>query len=121
MKSSMLIVDDSPYLHKLIRTYLEGESLEIHSVYEGAEAISAVAEIRPNLILLDVDMPIIDRFEVCRRLKANPATEVFPIIFLTAEVSPGTQIKGLDLGAIDYMTKRFKPDELRSRFMPPCN
>jgi diguanylate cyclase (GGDEF)-like protein len=65
--------------------------------------------------LLDLDMPILDGFEVCRRLKANPVTQSLPIIFLTAEVSTETQIKGLDLGANDYMTKRFKPQELRAR------
>jgi two-component system, cell cycle response regulator len=115
MRDSILIVDDSPNLHKLVRTYLEGESISIHSAFDGSEGISAAARLKPSLILLDVDMPVLDGFEVCRRLKANIATKSLPIIFLTADVSPSNQIKGLDLGAGDYMTKRFKPEELRAR------
>lgn len=115
MKDSILIVDDSPNLHTLIRTYLEHEFINIHSAYNGSDAISAAAKLRPGLILLDVDMPVLDGFEVCRRLKANASTQSLPIIFLTADASPSDQIKGLDLGASDYMTKRFKPEELRAR------
>jgi diguanylate cyclase (GGDEF)-like protein len=115
VKNSILIVDDSPNLHKLIRAYLEEETIAIHSAYNGADGITAAAKLRPGLILLDLDMPVLDGFEVCRRLKANPTTRSLPIIFLTADVSADKQIKGLDLGANDYMTKRFKPEELRAR------
>jgi two-component system cell cycle response regulator len=115
VKSSILIVDDSPNLHKLIRTYLEGEPLSIHSAFDGPAGISAAVHLQPDLILLDVDMPVLDGFEVCRRLKADPATQMLPVIFLTADTSPSNQIKGLDLGAGDYMTKRFKPEELKAR------
>lgn len=115
MNNSILVVDDSPNLHKLIRTYLEGEPLSIHSAYNGTDAIVAAVALKPDLILLDLDMPVLDGFEVCRRLKTNTVTSSLPIIFLTADASPASQVRGLDLGASDYMTKRFKPDELRAR------
>ena len=115
MKDSILVIDDSPNLHKLIRVYLEDEPICVHSAYNGSDGIAAAATLRPSLILLDLDMPVVDGFEVCRRLKANPATQTLPVMFLTADVSTQTQIKGLDLGANDYITKRFKPQELRAR------
>ena len=76
MKNSILIVDDSPNLHKLIRAYLEEEPIAIHSAYNGSDGITAAGKIRPGLILLDLDMPVLDGFEVCRRLKANPTTRL---------------------------------------------
>jgi diguanylate cyclase (GGDEF)-like protein len=115
MKESLLIIDDSANLHKLVRTYLENESFDIHSAFNGTEGIAAAAKLLPDLILLDLDMPDLDGFEVCRRLKKDPATQSLPILFLTGDVSVNKQIKGLDLGANDYMTKRFKPEELLAR------
>jgi diguanylate cyclase (GGDEF)-like protein len=115
MNNSILVVDDSPNLHKLVRTYLEGEPLSIHSAYNGTEAMEVAVTLKPDLILLDVDMPDLNGFEVCRWLKTNAVTNSLPIIFLTADTSPCNQVKGLDLGATDYMTKRFKPEELRAR------
>ena len=117
MKNSILIVDDSPNLHKLIRAYLEEETIAIHSAYNGSDGITAAAKLRPDLILLDLDMPILDGFEVCRRLKANPLTQSLPIIFLTVDVSADKQDQRghLDLGANDYMTKlASSPEELRT-------
>jgi diguanylate cyclase (GGDEF)-like protein len=115
MNSSILIVDDSPYLLKLVRAALYGEPVEIHSVEGGEAAISTAASLRPSLILLDVDLPEMDGFEVCRRLKANPATESIPVLFLTADVAVGDQVKGLNLGAAGYITKPFKAEDLRAR------
>jgi two-component system cell cycle response regulator len=115
MRESILIIDDSPNLHKLIRTYLEGEPHVLHSAYNGLDGLTAATSLLPDLVLLDLDMPDLDGFEVCRRLKANPITQSLPIIFLTGDVSATKQVKGLDLGANDYMTKRFKPEELRAR------
>lgn len=115
MNNSILVVDDSPSLHKLVRTYLEGERLSIHSAYNGTEAMEIAVTLKPDLILLDVDMPDLNGFEVCHWLKTNAVTDSLPIIFLTADASPCNQVKGLDLGASDYMTKCFKPEELRAR------
>jgi diguanylate cyclase (GGDEF)-like protein len=115
MNDSILIVDDSPIFHTLIRTYLEGEPVNIHSAYNGSAGVAAAAALSPGLILLDMDMPDVDGFEVCRRLKADLATQSLPIVFLTAGISHNDRITGLDLGANDYMSKRVKPEELRAR------
>jgi diguanylate cyclase (GGDEF)-like protein len=115
MKSSILIVDDSEFLHKLVRAHLEAEPIELHSASGGDEALAAALHLKPSLILLDVDMPEMNGFEVCRRLKENPVTEHIPIIFLTAEMASENKVKGLNLGGNDYITKPFKPDELRAR------
>jgi two-component system, cell cycle response regulator len=115
MRDSVLIVDDAPNLHKLIRAYLADEAITIHSAFNGPDGIRMAEKIGPGVILLDVDMPHTDGFEVCERLKASPATQSLPIIFLTADASPKSHVKGLDLGADDYMSKRFKPEELRAR------
>jgi diguanylate cyclase (GGDEF)-like protein len=115
MRDSVLIVDDAPNLHKLVRAYLAGEAIDVHSAFNGPEGIMMAQKLGPGVILLDVDMPHLNGFEVCERLKANQTTQSLPIIFLTADVSPRSHVKGLDMGADDYMTKRFKPDELRAR------
>jgi diguanylate cyclase (GGDEF)-like protein len=115
MKSSILVVDDSAFLHRLVRAYLQDEPLTIHSAYSGDEAIKRAATLRPHLILLDVDMPALNGFDVCRQLKANPITQNIPIIFLTAFSAPDEKVRGLDLGANDYITKPFKPEEFCAR------
>lgn len=115
MLQRALIVDDSMPLHKLIKTHMDGEGLEFHSAYGGEAALTMAAAIHPSLILLDVDMPDMDGFEVCRRLKSNSETTTIPVIFLTADFDTHDKIKGLDLGAVDYVTKPFKPEELCAR------
>jgi diguanylate cyclase (GGDEF)-like protein len=115
MPESILIIDDSVPLHKLIKSYLAPEMLKIRSAYDGESGLAATANPRPSLILLDVDLPGIDGFEVCRRLKANPSTASIPIIFLTASALTSKKVKGLELGATDYIVKPFKPEELCAR------
>lgn len=115
MNNNILVVDDSEPVHKLIRAQLETEPLHIHSVFDGEAALCKARELRPCLILLDVDLPRMDGFEVCRRLKADPALAAVPIIFLTADQSVCDKVRGLDLGAVDYVTKPFKPPELQAR------
>lgn len=115
MSKTVLIVDDSIPVHKLVKTHLEPDLLILHSSYDGESALAAAVSLHPNLILLDVDMPLLDGFEVCRRLKLNPATAAIPLIFLTADSVLTDKVKGLDLGASDYITKPFKPEELRAR------
>jgi len=115
MNNYILVVDDSEPVHKLIRAQLESEPLEIHSVFDGEGALRKASELRPSLILLDVDLPRMDGFEVCRRLKADPGMAAVPIIFLTADQSVCDKVRGLDMGAVDYITKPFKPPELQAR------
>jgi two-component system, cell cycle response regulator len=115
MLQRTLIVDDSIPLHKLIKTHLDGAGLEFYSAYDGPAALALAGDVRPRLILLDVDMPGMDGFEVCRRLKTNVETTTIPIIFLTADFHANDKVMGLDLGAVDYVTKPFKPEELCAR------
>jgi diguanylate cyclase (GGDEF)-like protein len=115
MQQKLLIADDSTQLHTLVKTQLEPDSLACHSAYDGEAAIALAATIQPDLILLDVDMPRLDGFEVCRRLKANPLTGDIPVIFLTADSMLNDSVRGLDCGAIDYIAKPFRPEDLRAR------
>jgi two-component system, cell cycle response regulator len=115
MKQSILIIDDSPPLHKLVRAILGDEPVTIHSAYCAEEGLTMAAQVKPALILLDVDMPKIDGFEVCRRLKTDPATQYIAIAFLTAKTTLSQKVAGLNFGASDYIAKPFKPEELLAR------
>jgi two-component system, cell cycle response regulator len=115
MLERALIVDDAVPLHRLIRSQLHKEHLEFHSAYNGPDGLSMAASLRPSLILLDVDMSEMDGFEVWRRLKASAATTTIPVIFLTADFEIKDKITGLNMGAVDYVTKPFKPEELSAR------
>jgi diguanylate cyclase (GGDEF)-like protein len=114
-KSNLLMVDDSRYMHKMVRAYLEPDPLMLHSAYDGQTALDQVAQLKPSLILMDIDMPEMDGLEVYRRLKCSPSALNIPIIFLTADCSVHDKVTALDMGAVDYITKPFKPDELRAR------
>jgi diguanylate cyclase (GGDEF)-like protein len=115
MAKSVLIVDDSIPLHTLIKTQLKSEPLRFHSAHDGESGLLTASSFRPDLILLDVDMPGMDGFEVCQRLKANPLTASIPLIFLTAGGTLSDKVKGLELGGADYIVKPFKPEELKAR------
>lgn len=115
MADKILVIDDSPEIHTLVRVRLGKERVVIHSALDGASGLAAAREIRPDLILLDVEMPDRDGFAVCADLKADPMTMDVPIIFLTGATSTEDKIRGLDLGATDYVTKPFDPAELRAR------
>jgi len=115
MPHTVLLIDDSMPFHKLVKAYLEPDHMTIESVYDGEAGLAAAAKDRPSLILLDIDMPRLDGFEVCRRLKANPATESIPLIFLTANSISSDTISGLEMGASDYISKPFKPQQFRAR------
>ena len=115
MQQTVMIVDDSIPVHILVKNQLGQEKLKFHSVYDGVSAMSAAADMQPSLILMDVDMPRADGFEACRFIKSNPLTAAIPLIFVSGNSLVGHKVKGLDLGAVDYITKPFKPDELRAR------
>ena len=115
MSQRVLIVDDTRNIHALIRARLIGEAVELHSAYTSNDALTMAGTILPDLILLDVDMPEVDGFELCRRFKANPVTMNIPIVFLTGAGSTEVKLRGLELGAVDYVTKPFEPAELRAR------
>src|SRR5208283_3238025 len=89
--------------------------LEFFSCFDGLQAQATASMVQPDLILLDVDLPGADGFEICRRLKSDPATAEIPIVFLTGAASTEEKLRGLELGATDYIIKPFDPAELRAR------
>ena len=109
----VLVVDDEPNIVQLARLYLEREGFRIETVGDGPGALKAVAELRPALVVLDVMLPGLDGFEVCRQLRA--ANNPVPIIMVTARDEDIDKIIGLELGADDYLTKPFNPRELVAR------
>jgi diguanylate cyclase (GGDEF)-like protein len=111
----MLVVDDSPSIHKLIRAHLASEPVRIHSAYDGESGLSKAQAIQPNLVLMDMDMPGMKGLEVCRRLKASPRTADVPVIFVTIDCSTNDKVKAFEMGAVDYITKPFAADEIRAR------
>jgi diguanylate cyclase (GGDEF)-like protein/PAS domain S-box-containing protein len=117
----LLIVDDSEDIQELVRVWLAREALDFFSCADGRDAQAAAAELRPDLILLDVDLPGADGFEVCKRLKSDPATADIPIVFLTGASSTEEKLRGLEMGATDYITKPFDPAELRARVRSSLN
>lgn len=115
MTERILVVDDDPDILKFIRVNLELEGFGVEVATSGADAIEAVSAQPPDLVLLDVMMPGMDGFGVLRRLRAHPAAANTSIILLTARTLPEDRIRGLELGADDYITKPFDVDELIAR------
>ena len=115
-KPRILIVDDALTNLKMLITMLEGD-YDITVATDGAIALQAVkaASQKPDLILLDIEMPIVDGYKVCVKLKVNPNTKEIPIIFLTAKDDDDDEAKGLTLGAVDYITKPFNPVVVKAR------
>jgi len=109
----ILLVDDEPSIIQLARMYLEREGFHIESVNDGEAALEAVERHRPSLVVLDVMLPKLDGFEVCRRLRASQPDTA--ILMLTARDEDIDKILGLELGADDYLTKPFNPRELVAR------
>lgn len=111
----VLVVDDSAFNLKLVSATLAPAGYEIVTVSGGAEALSRVESIQPNLIILDVMMPDLNGYEVCRQLRRNRATAQLPILMLTANESIEERINGFEAGADDYMIKPFGVPELLAR------
>lgn len=114
-RPSILLVDDAPESLQLLTQLLRAESYEVRPVLTGTQALQAAQNIPPDLILLDIIMPDIDGYEVCRQLKKNPRTKEIPVIFLTGMNQDENEAKGFELGAVDYISKPFNPDIVKAR------
>lgn len=114
-RQTVLVIDDSTLIHSLVRVRLEDEPVEVHFADSGPIGLAMATKLQPDLILLDVDMPEMDGFETCHRLKADPVTSAIPVVFLSGAATAQQKVQGLDLGAVDYVTKPFDPAELRAR------
>lgn len=113
--STILVVDDNKENISVIGGLLKDLKYRIAIATSGIKALELVEEHEVDLILLDIMMPEIDGYEVCRKLKENPKTRGIPVIFLTAKTDPDDLVKGFDLGAVDYVTKPFNKAELIAR------
>lgn len=111
----ILIVDDNPDNLKVLYTYLKSVGFEVLVAEDGMVGIEAVKRSQPELILLDVMMPGIDGFEVCRRLKADAATRNIPVIFLTALSETVNKLTGFQVGGVDYITQPIEQEEVAAR------
>jgi DNA-binding response OmpR family regulator len=111
----ILIVDDNHTNLSVLSKVLKSAGLKVRVAVDGESAIAQVEYDPPGLILLDIQMPGIDGFETCQRLKAQTHIEDIPIIFITALADMEYKIKGLSLGAVDYITKPFQEEEVLAR------
>ncbi|MEA2735889.1 MAG: hypothetical protein QOE14_2340 [Humisphaera sp.] len=114
MRKVILLIDDSPSIHQIVKVHLSPR-FEIVSAYDGKTGLTAAGKKMPDLILLDVEMPALRGYEVCRQLKANRVTRSIPVVFVTAANTVEERIQGLDAGACDYISKPFEPAELGAR------
>ncbi len=114
-KSRILIIDDDKDILEITRTFLETKGYGVLQASSGKEALKKVRSSKPNLILLDVMMPKIDGFWLCRVLKSDPKFQHIPIIFLTAKDDAQSRIEGQKCGGDDYLTKPFDLDVLEVR------
>ena len=112
---SVLVVDDTIDNLRLLSDILDHRGYEVRAVTSGAQALLAAAADPPDLLLLDITMPDMDGYEVCRRLKAQPASRDVPVIFLTALNETADKVKGFDIGGVDYVTKPFQVEEVLAR------
>ena len=112
----VLVVEDEPDIAALIKQTLERDgTLDVEVAMTGEAALRQAAERTPDAVILDLNLPMVDGVEVCRILRERPASATVPIIMLTARSSESDHIRGLDIGADDYMTKPFSPRELAAR------
>ncbi|OGW43490.1 MAG: hypothetical protein A2Y66_02875 [Nitrospirae bacterium RBG_13_41_22] len=114
-KSKILIVDDAMDTVELLRKRFRSEGYDTAEAYNGEEGLMKVTEYNPDLIILDVMMPKIDGYEVCQRLKSDENTKFIPILMLTAKGEVEHKVKGLNIGADDYLAKPFDYKELSAR------
>ncbi len=115
MKRTILIADDDPAIRALVREVLTDPFTTCSEACDGEAAVQMAARERPDAIVLDMSMPRLDGFEACRSLKANPFTQRIPVVFLTSNGDVPDKVRGLDIGAADYITKPFEGDELKAR------
>ena len=117
MTSTILIVDDEPTARQTVESILEGQGYQLEMAENGIQAIERALVILPDVILLDVMMPGMNGFEVCRRIRTEPLLAEIPIIMVTALDDRQSLLSGLEAGADDYITKPYDRYELRARLL----
>jgi DNA-binding response OmpR family regulator len=115
LKRRVLLADDDPGLRRLIGTTLGSEDFDLLQAVDGEEALQIARQQHPELVLLDVNMPKLDGFEVCRHLKSEPETSGIKVVMLTARSEEVDRARGREAGADDYFTKPFSPVQLLNK------
>ena len=114
-KSRLLVVEDDVDIGNMLRIYFSGMEYDVDVAVRGSEALEKTKQVLPHLIVLDIMLPDIDGYEVCRNLRTNMRTSHIPVIFLTQKDERSDKLQGLELGADDYITKPFDIEELKLR------
>jgi two-component system alkaline phosphatase synthesis response regulator PhoP len=114
-KGKILVVDDEIYIVHILDFSLGMEGYEVITALDGEQALERMKSERPDLVVLDIMMPKLDGYEVCKSIKSNPATKQTPVILLSAKGRNVDQKLGFDVGADDYITKPFSPRKLVER------
>jgi diguanylate cyclase (GGDEF)-like protein len=114
-KARILIVEDDFDISNMLRIYFAGQGYDVDVAPRGSDALEKTRQLMPRLIVLDIMLPDIDGYEVCRRLRTNTRTSHIPVIFLTQKDERSDKLQGLELGADDYITKPFDIEELKLR------
>ncbi len=114
-KRQILVVDDDRVVQKVIDMTLRDHDFQVTVANSGAEALEIIPRLHPALIILDIIMPDLDGFEVCRRIRANPFTSKIPILFLTSQNRPADRARGLDAGSDDFLAKSAISTQLPAR------
>ena len=112
MVDKILLIEDETKIARTVRLYLEQDGYHVVTIQDGAQAMPAFRHERPDLIILDLLLPHVDGWEICRQIRRESGT---PIIMLTARSEEMDRLLGLELGSDDYITKPFSPRELASR------
>lgn len=114
-KARLLITEDDVDISNMLKIYFSGLGFEVDTALRGKDALEKTRQALPHLIILDIMLPDIDGYEVCRRLRTNTRTSHIPVIFLTQKDERSDRLQGLELGADDYITKPFDIEELKLR------
>lgn len=120
-KARLLIVEDDADISNMLRIFFSSQGFEVDVAARGGDALDRTRQVMPHLIILDIMLPDIDGYEVCRRLRTSTRTSHVPVIFLTQKDERSDKLQGLELGADDYITKPFDIEELRYRVQNAIN
>lgn len=110
--TKLLVVDDDPHIRELVKLFLQGEGFQVHEAADGVEALALLESVQVDMVILDVMMPNMDGWQLCRELREHYD---FPLLMLTAKGETAQKVKGFQLGTDDYLVKPFEPLELVAR------
>jgi DNA-binding response OmpR family regulator len=114
-KTRILVVEDDPNALRILQVALEGEGYQVSTASDGGEALRKAREEKPDLAILDIMLPGIDGYQICRYLRSNPDTATMPVLMLTAKTGGRAQMAGFESGADDYLFKPINLEEVLKR------